>query len=128
MTRQQLMTFCLSLPGAYEDHPFDDLTTQPREEDAMPVMRHRLNRKIFAILGFHKERWMVLLKCHPTEALILRDTFRDVEPGYHMNKEHWNTVYLEGDVPENEIHRQVMISYELTRPKGKRPPKIRQDS
>lgn len=123
MTDTELKAFCLALPGAYEDYPFDDLTSQTK---VTPVMRHGANKKIFALIGFHSDRWMVLLKCNPIEALLLRDTYAAVEPGYHMNKTHWNMVYLDGDVPDQEIRRQVMASYDLTLPKRKRPTKAEQ--
>lgn len=123
MTHLELKAFCLSLPGVYEDYPFDDLSATA---NPIPVMRHGANKKMFALIGYHHERWMVLLKCNPMEALILRDTFQSVAPGYHMNKTHWNMVFLDGDVPDVEIHRQVTNSYHLTAPKKKRAPKAAQ--
>jgi predicted DNA-binding protein (MmcQ/YjbR family) len=53
------------------------------------------------------------LKCDPHEAQILRDIFPAIIPGYHMNKEHWNTVILDGTVPEGEIQRMIDNSYQL---------------
>ena len=53
------------------------------------------------------------LKCDPEEAMILRDLFGAVVPGYHMNKAHWNTVYLDGSIPRGEIERMIDRSYGL---------------
>ena len=53
------------------------------------------------------------LKCDPDEALILRDIFDAVKPGYHMNKRLWNTITLDGDVPVGEIERMIDRSYAL---------------
>jgi predicted DNA-binding protein (MmcQ/YjbR family) len=53
------------------------------------------------------------LKCEPTEALMLRDIFESVIPGYHMNKKHWNTIKLDGSVPDNEIKRMIDNSFGL---------------
>ena len=57
--------------------------------------------------GVHR----VNLKCHPEEAFILREIFKDVIPGYHMNKMHWNTVILNGSIPKEEIERMIDRSY-----------------
>ncbi|MBT8448055.1 MAG: MmcQ/YjbR family DNA-binding protein [Gammaproteobacteria bacterium] len=56
--------------------------------------------------------WMNL-KCEPHEALILRDIFPSIIPGYHMSKVHWNTVILDGSIPQGEIERLIDLSYEL---------------
>ena len=53
------------------------------------------------------------LKCDPDEAIMLRDIFNAVKPGYHMNKCHWNTVVLDGSVPVGEIERMMDRSYGL---------------
>ena len=56
--------------------------------------------------------WMNL-KCEPNEALILRDIFPAIIPGYHMNKTHWNTIIMDGSVPDGEIERLIDLSYRL---------------
>jgi predicted DNA-binding protein (MmcQ/YjbR family) len=55
----------------------------------------------------------MILKCDPHEALILRDIFSAVKPGYHMNKRHWNTVLLDGSIPRGEVERMADNSYAL---------------
>jgi len=116
MTRQELIELCLTFPGAYEDYPFDDIT----DSGKWAVMRHRGSRKSFALIYERGGNLCVNLKCDPFEADLLRSAFRDVTPGYHMNATHWNTLYLNGDVPEEELRRMIKNSYDLTRPKADR--------
>ena len=60
------------------------------------------------------------LKCDPFEVDFLRQAFEDVTPGWHMNKTHWNTVTLGGDVPNEELERMVGRSYDLIKPKARK--------
>ena len=53
------------------------------------------------------------LKCDPVQAQMLRDVFEAVQPGYHMNKRHWNTVLLDGSLPDGEVQRMIDHSYTL---------------
>ena len=62
---------------------------------------------------------MLNLKCDPFEADFLRQAFKDVTPGWHMNKTHWNTITLGGDVSDDELKRQICTSYDLMKPKTK---------
>jgi len=116
ITRQDLINFCLTFPAAYEDYPFHDAM----DEDAWTAMRYRANKKTFAFINYHNGRLCVNLKCDPMEADFLRRAFVDVTPGYHMNKTHWNTVYMDGDVPESAWKQMIAASYELIQPKRKR--------
>ena len=116
MTRQDLIDFCLTLPAAYEDYPFNEVV----DENATTVMRHKANKKSFALIMRHNGRLYINLKCDPFEAGFLRQAFEGVIPGYHMNKEHWNSVILGSDVPDEEIRRQIENSYDLIKPKIKR--------
>ena len=59
----------------------------------------------------------VILKCEPLEADFLRQAYHGVTPGWHMNKQHWNTVELNSDVPPEEIKNMVRMSFHLTAPK-----------
>ena len=83
-------------------------------------MRHRGNRKGFALIYERGGHLCVNLKCDPFEADLLRSAFQDVTPGFHMNKTHWNTVYLNGDVPADELRRMIENSYDLTKPKARK--------
>jgi predicted DNA-binding protein (MmcQ/YjbR family) len=78
---------------------------------------------MFALAALDDVPSTVNLKCDPDLALELRDRYEQVQPGYHMNKKHWNTVVLDGVIPEHEIRKMVDHSYELvvqSLPKAKR--------
>ena len=115
MTRKGIIEYCLTFPGAYEDYPFDKVL----DDSAWTAMRHRANKKCFAFISVWNSRLIANLKCDPMEADFLRQAFRGVIPGYHMNKVHWNTVYLDGDtdVPNEEIQLMIEKSYDLIKPK-----------
>lgn len=116
MTRPELIDFCLTFPAACEDYPFDDII----DAGAWTVMRHRTNKKSFAFIYERNGKLCVNLKCEPIKADFLRQAYIDVTPAYHMNKEHWNTITLGGDVPEDELKQLVGQSYDLIQPKGKK--------
>ncbi len=113
MNRRELIDFCLTLPFASEEYPFDDVV----DAAAWTAMRHSANQKCFAFITERSGRLLVNLKCDPLEADFLRQAFADVTPGYHMNKEHWNTVYIGGDVPDKDVMRMIEKSYDLVKPK-----------
>ena len=116
MNRQELIEYCLTFTAAYEDYPFEELGAGNR----WTAMRHRGNKKTFAFINVHNDRLCVNLKCDPFEADFLRQIYTDVTPGFHMNKMHWNTVFLDGDVPEDELKNMIEHSYNLIRPKIKK--------
>lgn len=93
--------FCLSLAGATEEFPFDEQT-----------LVFKVGGKIFALADVDYFD-SVNVKCDPETAVELREKYNDVKPGYHMNKKHWNTIVVNGDVPDAEILRWVRHSYEL---------------
>ena len=101
MNGRALRKYLLSKPEAMEDFPFGP---------SVAVMK--IQSKMFATL-MEEETVSMNLKCDPHEALILRDIFPAVKPGYHMNKRHWNTVILDGSIPRGEIERMVDNSYAL---------------
>lgn len=98
-------TYCLSRPEVREDCPFGP-----------DVTAYRVRSKIFALYssgGRDGGLASVNLKCEPAQALALRDIWDAVIPGYHMNKKHWNTVTLDGSVPDAELARMIDHSYTL---------------
>jgi predicted DNA-binding protein (MmcQ/YjbR family) len=105
--RKALIEYCLTFAGAYEDYPFDDETA---------ALRHRGNRRIFALFLQHGDRALLNLKTEPFKALYWRNEFPAVLPGYHMNKVHWNSVVLDGTVPDAAVREMIADSYDLTRP------------
>ncbi len=113
MDFEKLRNYLLSKPGAVEDFPFDTTT-----------LVLKVGGKMFAALGINNEPLRVNLKCDPQRAEILREQYRAVLPGYHMNKRHWNTLVLDGSVPESEVRAMIDDSYALVvkgLPKAKRP-------
>ena len=102
MDYQQARHYLLDRPEAREDFPFGP-----------DVAVMKVYDKMFATLGLHEGRVRMNLKCDPDEAVMLRDIFDGVIPGYHMNKRHWNTVLLDSDVPGSEIERMMDRSYGL---------------
>ncbi len=115
MTKNEYLEFCGTIAAAVSDTPF--------ENDAESVViRHRGTRKWFAVVMELNGKTIVNLKCEPDEADFLRSAYEGVTPAYHMNKTHWNTVFLDSDVPEDEIIRMTMTSFKLT---VKKPPRRR---
>ncbi len=111
MTKKDIIQYCLTFPSAYEDYPFDDVTT---------VLRHLSNKKMFALISEKDDEVYIAVKCDPLKAEILRSTYKSVTPGYHFNKKHWNTIAVNGDAPKQEIHDWINDSFNLTKPKTKK--------
>ena len=95
-------SYFLSCPEAIEEFPFGPDT---------PVFK--IKGKMFGFLRYKNDIACINLKCEPDEAVVLRDIFDSVIPGYHMNKEHWNTVILDGSIPKEEIEFMIDKSYGL---------------
>ncbi|MBA3883175.1 MAG: MmcQ/YjbR family DNA-binding protein [Chthoniobacterales bacterium] len=93
---------CLRKTGATESTPFG-------EEHLV----FKVGNKMFALLAFEEVPATANLKCDPDRALELRDHYEDVRPGYHMNKKHWNTVIIDGAIPQPELELMIDESYEL---------------
>ncbi len=102
ITAVDVKAYLLSQPEAIEDFPFGP-----------EVSVFKIRGKMFATLGYEGDSARINLKCDPEEALMLRDVFDAVIPGYHMNKAHWNTVILDGSIPRGEIERMIDRSYGL---------------
>jgi len=102
MKEQTVKKYILAKPESTVDYPFGP-----------EVAVFKIKNKMFATFGILKDKPAINLKCDPNEALALRDIFDSVIPGYHMNKRHWNTVYLDQTVPKGEIERMIDNSYAL---------------
>jgi predicted DNA-binding protein (MmcQ/YjbR family) len=83
-------------------------------------MRHRQNTKTFALIYEKWGKLCINLKCNPFEAEMLREAYQGLTAGYHMNKEHWNTVFISGDVPEDLTKAMIENSYDLIKPKDRK--------
>ncbi|HLW21517.1 MAG TPA: MmcQ/YjbR family DNA-binding protein [Cyclobacteriaceae bacterium] len=101
MTLPFFREYCLSRPGSSEDTPFDANT-----------LCFRVGGKIYALLDIDLFE-SVNLKCDPEWAVELREEHDGIVPGYHMNKKHWNTVKLDGSVPDPLILKLLDHSYDL---------------
>ncbi|MDQ3019576.1 MAG: MmcQ/YjbR family DNA-binding protein [Bacteroidota bacterium] len=101
MNLEQLRKYCLSKKGVREDFPFGEDT-----------LTFKVMEKIFAITSFNIPL-SVNLKCDPELALDLRERYEEIQPGYHMNKKHWNTVLFEGKISDKELNNMIDHSYEL---------------
>ncbi len=78
------------------------------------VTRFMLGGKMFCMIGDNNEkRAIITLKCVPLYSEVLRKQHKDIVPGYYMNKQHWNSIYLEGEVPDGLLKEMIDISYKL---------------
>ena len=111
-TRQDAIDHCLTFMNVYEDYPFDDLN--------WTVMRHKENKKVFAWIFERNDHIWINIKGHPEWNEFWRQTFDSVIPAYHLNKTHWNSVILDGTVPDENIKAMIAESYDLTKPKIKK--------
>jgi len=94
MDIEELRKYCLSVKGTKECFPFGEDT-----------LVYKVMDKMFAYMGLeHRdEGFMICLKCDPEKAVVLREKYDCVKPGYHSNKKYWNSIYLEHDMPDDEL-------------------------
>lgn len=107
MNKRELIDYCLTFPAAFEDYPFDETAA---------VIKNSANKKMFALIDIMNGQLYINLKCEPLKADFLRIVYKSVVPGWHMNKTHWNTVYVDGDVPVQELYDMIQHSYDLIKP------------
>ncbi len=102
MDFETLRKYLLDKPGATEEFPFGPST-----------MVFKVRGKMFALIAVHETPLRINLKCDPELALHLRAAFNAVQPGFHMNKKHWNTILIDGSIPDDEIVTMIDDSYAL---------------
>lgn len=102
MNATELRNHCLSLPGAEETFPFGPRTSV-----------FKVGGKMFALSQLEADSLQVSLKCEPELAQALRQAHATVIPGYHLNKHHWNTVIIDGSLPDETIRDMIEDSYDL---------------
>lgn len=102
MTHKQVEGYLLSMPNAKLDYPFGENTAV-----------YKFGDKMFAIIQQNKEPLRISLKCDPLLAIHLREKYESVMPGYHLNKKHWNTIVLSGQLSWDEIKDLIRHSYDL---------------
>lgn len=101
MNIEAYRNYCLALPGVTEGFPFG------KETIVFKVMN-----KMFALTNIDEFEF-INLKCDPERAIILRDQYESISPGWHMNKQHWNSVKPSGDVDDELLKELITHSYEL---------------
>ena len=101
MHLDEILSFCLSLKGTTEHFPFDQRT-----------LVFKVMGKIYALIDVETPD-SINLKCNPERANELRERYASIQPGYHMNKKHWNTVLLNNELNAKEIQDLIVHSYEL---------------
>lgn len=99
MNIESVRDYCLSLPQATEDFPFDETT-----------LVFRVAGKIFAMIDLEDTEWFAL-KCDPEYAVELRERHAEISPAYHMNKKYWNQLNLFGMLPDEMIRQLICHSY-----------------
>lgn len=102
MTHKQVEEYVLSMPNARLDYPFGE-----------DVAVYKVNDKMFALIREKKEPVQISLKCDPLLAETLRQKYETVMPGYHLNKKHWNTIVLTGQLPWEDVQGLIRHSYDL---------------
>ena len=104
-TREEALSYGLSFPDTYQDAPFHDENWQ--------LVRYKGNKKAF-LWTYERDGFINLnVKVEPDKAFFWRDIYESVMPGYHQNKEHWNTIILDGSIPDKDIECMIAESYDL---------------
>ena len=102
MNIESLRSYCLAKKSVTEDFPFGD-----------DVMVFRVAGKIFLLVPLITSPLQFNAKANPDKAIELREQYDAVQPGYHMNKKHWNTVVVDGSIPQKLIKEMIDDSYNL---------------
>ena len=102
MDIEGLREYCLSKPATEETLPFGPDT-----------LVFKVGGRLFLLVSLDTEELRFNVKCDPDLALELREQYPCVEPGYHMNKKHWNTIVVDGSVPSRQLKKWIDHSYDL---------------
>lgn len=102
MNAEEIREYCLNKQKVTESFPFNETT-----------LVFKVAGKMFALLSLDSTDLSINLKCEPERAVRLREKYPAVQPGYHMNKQHWNTVYVNETIPRKEILQFIDDSYNL---------------
>ena len=104
-TREEILAYGLTFADTYVDTPFSDTNWQ--------LVRVKQSKKAF-LWTYEKDGFLNLnVKADPEWRDFWRSTYKSVIPGYHQNKEHWNTIILDGSIPNEDIKRMIAESYDL---------------
>jgi predicted DNA-binding protein (MmcQ/YjbR family) len=102
MDHKTVEEYILSMPNARLDYPFGE-----------GVAVYKVDDKMFALISEDKEPVNLSLKTDPELSKVLREKYETVMPGYHLNKKHWNTLILTGQLPWEEVQALIRHSYNL---------------
>ena len=102
LTLEKIRKYCCAKKGVIEDFPFD-----------FETLVFKVGTRMFALTNIKSKELRINLKCDPFLSTGLREKYKAVQPGYHMNKRHWNTVYIDGEIPDKEILQLIDHSYDL---------------
>lgn len=102
MTHKEVEAYVLSMPNAVLDYPF-----------GKDVAVYKVADKMFALISEDKQPLQLSLKCAPELSEVLREKYDVVMPGYHLNKKHWNTILITGQMPWDEVEDLIRLSYNL---------------
>ena len=102
MDIESLREYCLLKAGVSEDFPFGETT-----------LVFKVGGKAFLLTSLDRSPLQFNVKCDPEKAVELREQYDAILPGYHMNKKHWNTILVNGTVPERLLREMIDHSYEL---------------
>ena len=104
-TRKEALEYGLSFPDTYQDAPFHD--------DNWQLVRFKGNKKAF-LWTYERDGFINLnVKVDPDRAFHWRYVYESVIPGYHQNKDHWNTIILDGSIPDEDVKAMIAESYDL---------------
>lgn len=106
MNIEEVRLYALSLPGTLETFPFGDNT-----------LVFKVNNKVFLLLPLEADGLRFNVKCNPEYAIELREKYSCIQPGYHMNKKHWNTVFVESSLTASQLKNFIFDSYTLVNKK-----------
>ena len=102
MDHKTVEKYVLSMPNAKLDYPFGESVAVYKSDD-----------KMFALVAENSDPVRISLKCDPGLAEVLREKYETVMPGYHLNKKHWNTIVLSGQLNWDDVQALIKHSYDL---------------
>ena len=102
MNVETLREYCLAKTSVTEGFPFGET-----------VLVFKVMDKIFLLVSLHASPLQFNAKCEPSRAIELREQYAAIQPGYHMNKQHWNTIIVDGTVPVKLLKQIIDDSYDL---------------
>lgn len=113
MDHKTVEAYVLSMPNAILEYPFGE-----------DVAVYKVNDKMFALIPEGKSPVQISLKCDPVLSKVLREKYDEVMEGYHLNKKHWNTIVLSGQLTWEEVQALIRHSYDLVAKTGGDTPSI----